>query len=41
MGLAKISCRYAFWLVKLVWKALFLHLEFSSVVPNVVYLEGA
>ena len=28
-------------LVELVWKALFQSLESSSVVPNVVYLEGA
>ena len=41
MGLAKNGCRYSFRLVELVWKAFVQHLEFGSVVINVVYLEGA
>ena len=33
--------RYSLWWVELAWEALVNHLEFNSVVLNVVYLEGA
>ena len=32
--------RFSIWLVELVGEAFILHLEFSSVVFDVVYLEG-
>ena len=35
------SFKYSLWLVELAWEALVKHLEFNSVVLNVVYLEGA
>ena len=35
------SFRYSLWWVELAWEALVNHLEFNSVVLNVVYLEGA
>ena len=41
MGLAKNSLRCSLWLVELVGKALIKCLEFSFVVLNVMYMEGA
>ena len=40
MGLTKYGIRYSFWLVELVGEALVRHLEFSSIVFDVVYIEG-
>ena len=40
MGLTKYGIRYSFWLVELVGEAHVRHLEFSSVVFDVVYIEG-
>ena len=41
MGLTKNSLRYSLWLVELVREALIKYLEFSSIVLDVVYMEGA
>ena len=40
MGLTKNGTRFSFWLVELVGEAFFRHLEFSSIVFDVVYTEG-
>ena len=40
MDFLKIGCRFPFWLVELVVEAFISHLEFSSVVFDVVCLEG-
>ena len=41
MGLTKNGTRFSFWLVELVGEAFFRHLEFSSIVFDIVYTEGA
>ena len=41
LGLAKISCGYSIRLVELAWKAFVWHLEFNSIMLDVVSLEGA
>ena len=40
MGLTKNGLRCSLWLVELVGEALIKYLEFSSVVRDVVYMEG-
>ena len=40
MGLTKYVIGYSFWLVELVGEALVRHLVFSSIVFDVVYIEG-
>ena len=40
MGPLMYGVRFSFWLVELVGEAFIQHLEFSSVVFDVVYLEG-
>ena len=40
VGLSKYVIGYSFWLVELVGEALVRHLEFSSVVFDVVCIEG-
>ena len=40
MGSLTFGNRFSVWLVELVGKAFILHLEFSFVVFDVVYLEG-
>ena len=41
LGLAKIGCGYSIWFVELAWKACVYHLELSSIMLDVVSLEGA
>ena len=41
VGLTKNGTGFSFWLVELGGEAFFKHLEFSSIVFDVVYMEGA
>ena len=41
LGLTMNVTRYYFWLEELVGEALIRHLEFGTVIPDVVYMEGA
>ena len=41
LGLSKNGTRYSFWLVELVGETFIRHLEFSSIVLDMVYMEEA